>query len=149
MLAFVAWLVYASCLAGVGLWFSISCSTTLRATLYTLVAFLLASVGHWAIWLCLVFVSPFSVLQTMVGLPRSLTPPAVLYMLSAGRSEVAYSNDWELHACLSGFGLFLWALAACILWSMARKRFRMLTSRMPYRRPEPLANLAIETDGKG
>src|SRR5262249_50329501 len=47
MLAFVAWLVYASCLAGVGLWFSISCRTTLRATLYTLITILVASVGHW------------------------------------------------------------------------------------------------------
>jgi ABC-type transport system involved in multi-copper enzyme maturation permease subunit len=135
MLTFVAWLVYASCLAGVGLWFSISCSTTLRATLYTLAVTFGVSIGHWLIWLCLVpFCSAMGAGQ-ILGLQACITPPAVLYGLSAG-TEVGHSDSWEVHAILGGFGLFLWALAACVIWSISRARFRRLTSRMPYRRPE-------------
>jgi len=66
----------------------------------------------------------------------SITPPAILYWLSASGLEMGSSNDWEVHACLGGFGLFVWALAACVIWSVSRRRFRKLTSRMPYRRPE-------------
>jgi ABC-type transport system involved in multi-copper enzyme maturation permease subunit len=135
MLAFVAWLVYASCLAGVGIWFSISCQTTLRATLYTLAVTFGASVGHWLIWLALLpFCSPWQV-GGILGLQACITPPAVLYGLAAG-VEVGHSDAWEVHTILAGFGLFLWALAACVIWSFSRARFRRLTSRMPHSRPE-------------
>jgi hypothetical protein len=30
----------------------------------------------------------------------------------------------------------LWAVAACFIWTFSRARFRRLTSRMSYRRPE-------------
>src|SRR5262249_49881920 len=83
MLTFVAWLVYASCLAGVGLWFSISSRTTLRAMLYTLAAVLGVSVGHWMIWIFLLpFCSPWHA-QGVLALQSCITPPAVLYWLSA------------------------------------------------------------------
>jgi hypothetical protein len=135
MLTFVAWLVYASCLAGVGIWFSISCQTTLRATLYTLAVTFGASVGHWLIWLALLPFFPPWQAAGVLGLQACITPPAVLYGLSAG-SEVGHSDQWEMHAVLAGFGLFFWALAACVIWSISRARFRRLTSRMPHRRPE-------------
>jgi ABC-type transport system involved in multi-copper enzyme maturation permease subunit len=136
MLAFVAWLVYASCLAGVGLWFSISCRTTLRATLYTLAVTFGVSVGHWMIWLCLLpFCSPFGV-GGILELQACITPPAVLYWLLARSDQVGHDMGWEINTILSGFGLFLWAMAACVIWSVSRTRFRKLTSRMPYRRPD-------------
>jgi ABC-type transport system involved in multi-copper enzyme maturation permease subunit len=149
MLAFVAWLVYASCLAGVGLWFSISCRTSLRATLCTLAATLAASIGHWLIWLCLVIAfSSFGPMDYALGaLHVSITPPAILYWLSASGLEMTWSNDWEVHACLGGFGLFVWALAACVIWSVSRRRFRKLTSRMPYRRPQLLDPYRQRADG--
>jgi ABC-type transport system involved in multi-copper enzyme maturation permease subunit len=136
MLLLVAWLVYASCLAGVGLWFSISCRTTLRATLYTLATLFGASLGHWVIWLCLLpFCSPFLV-SDLLGLQACITPPAVLYWLSASADEVRHSNEWDVRTVLAGFGLMLWAVAACLIWTFSRARFRRLTSRMSYRRPE-------------
>jgi ABC-type transport system involved in multi-copper enzyme maturation permease subunit len=136
MLTFVAWLVYASCLAGVGLWFSISCRTTLRATLYTLATVLGVSVGHWMIWLCLLpFCSPWHT-PDVLALQSCITPPAVLYWLSAPMNQVGHDLSWEINTLLSGFGLFLWALAASIIWTVSRGRFRVLTARLPYRRPE-------------
>ncbi|HLJ91624.1 MAG TPA: ABC transporter permease subunit [Gemmataceae bacterium] len=135
MLTFVAWLVYASCLAGVGIWFSISCSTTLRAILYTLAVTFGVSVGHWVIWLILLPFCSLWQLNDLMELQACITPPAVLYGLTAG-SEVGHSDTWEVHTILAGFGLFFWALAACIIWSLSRTRFRKLTSRMPHRRPE-------------
>jgi ABC-type transport system involved in multi-copper enzyme maturation permease subunit len=135
MLSFVAWLVYASCLAGVGIWFSISCRTTLQATLWTLAVTLGVSVGHWLIWLGLLpFCSPWR-MGDILELQACITPPAVLYGLSEGVG-VGRSDRWEVNTILAGFGLFLWALAACVIWSVSRTRFRRLTSRMPHRRPE-------------
>jgi hypothetical protein len=107
----------------------------LRATLSTLAVTFGASVGHWMIWLVLLpFCSPWR-LNELLGLQACLTPSAVLYGLSAG-TEVGHSIEWEMRTLLAGFGLFFWALAACIIWSVSRARFRRLTSRMPYRRPE-------------
>jgi hypothetical protein len=136
MLTFVAWLVYASCLAGVGLWFSISSRTTLRATLYTLATVLGVSVGHWMLWLCLLpFCSPWRMPQVL-ALQSCITPPAVLYWLSAPINQVGHDLGWEMNTLLSGFGLFLWAVAASVIWTVSRTRFRKLTARMPHRRPE-------------
>jgi ABC-type transport system involved in multi-copper enzyme maturation permease subunit len=136
MLTFVAWLVYASCLAGVGLWFSISCRSSLRAMLYTLGTVLGVSVGHWMIWLCLLpFCNPWQAGQVL-ALQSCITPPAVLYWLSAPGSLVGHDGDWEWNTLLSGFGLILWALAACAIWTISRTRFRMLTARMPRSRPD-------------
>ena len=136
MLSLVAWLVYASCFAGVGLWFSISCRTTMRATLYTLASVFGASIGHWILWLCLLpFCSPFQT-QNLLGLQACITPPAVLYWFSASTDEVRSNLDWDERTLLAGFGLMLWAVAACVIWSFSRARFRRLTSRMSYRRPE-------------
>lgn len=136
MLTFVAWLVYASCLAGVGLWFSITCRTTLRATLYTLAVTFGVSLGHWLIWLVLLpFCSPFYA-RDILALQACITPPAVLYSLSATGNEIGHNLEWEVQTIFAGFGLFLWALAACVIWTVSRARFRRLTSRMPYRRPE-------------
>ncbi|HKW86625.1 MAG TPA: ABC transporter permease subunit, partial [Nitrospiraceae bacterium] len=122
MLTFGAWLVYASCLAGVGIWFSISCRTTLRATLYTLAFTFAASFGHWLIWLPFLpyYGRHWSALGNVPIIQASLTPPAVLYSLSATSLEVGSSMQWEMHTILAGFGLFAWAMAACIIWSITR-----------------------------
>jgi ABC-type transport system involved in multi-copper enzyme maturation permease subunit len=44
----VAWVVYAGCFAMVGLWFSVTCRSTRRATLWTLGTLALLGLGHWA-----------------------------------------------------------------------------------------------------
>jgi ABC-type transport system involved in multi-copper enzyme maturation permease subunit len=124
-------LVYASTLAGIGLWFSTACRTTLRATLATLGVAAGVSGGPWLLWLCCL----------PVGIPAFdiagfLSPPAVLGWLAASWSQFGTTSDWDVRAILCLFGLFFWALAAAFLWSVTMSRFRRISSRMPYRRPE-------------
>jgi len=47
-----AWLVFATFLASLGLWFSVISRTTTRATIWTLLTAAGLGVGHWLIWLC-------------------------------------------------------------------------------------------------
>src|SRR5262249_26224938 len=50
VLLLLAWLVYAGVVSIMGLWFSIVCRTTLRATILTLISAVAAGVGHWLLW---------------------------------------------------------------------------------------------------
>ncbi len=145
ILCSVAWLVYASCLAAIGLWFSTTCRTTLRATLCTLCVTAGVGGGHWAASLCCL---PFlglnlakaSATLNVIGIAPSaltlLTPPAVLYWLSAANNELGKTVEWDLRTLAALFGLFAWALLSLFIWTATRVRFRKLTSRWPYRRPE-------------
>jgi hypothetical protein len=160
VLSMVAWLTYASFLSGLGIWYSIACRTTLRATTYTLSVTTFLGLGPWSLWMCCF---PFGmqgsgfwygswypgsgpipnlvyVLSQLLGTVLSaLSPPNVLYHLSAPRSVVK-TSPWEAEMLLYYFGLFLWAMAAVSLWSITRRRFRRMTARMPYRRPLPPAD---------
>src|SRR5262249_45596601 len=45
----VAWLVYAAVFALIGVRFSMTCKTTMRATIWTLLTVVLAGGGHWLV----------------------------------------------------------------------------------------------------
>ncbi len=86
LLAFLgAWTVYAGCFAMLGLWFSVKCANTQKATLWTLTTLLILNAGHWLPWLVLDkskytqagghHFSPDSFLATQMF---GLTPPAAL-----------------------------------------------------------------------
>jgi ABC-type Na+ efflux pump permease subunit len=137
----IAWLVYASCFAGIGLWFSIACRTSLRATLWTLSTVAVAAGGHLLLWMCcspmtLLFggwIGPLRALGTdLLGLQAAVTPAAVLFWVS----NAGYRAEDDVIIIIAYFTLFLWALAALFLWTITRSRFRRITARMPYRRPE-------------
>jgi hypothetical protein len=51
-LLFVAWAVYAGGIAMIGLWFSLTCRSSMRATVWTLATTLVLSAGHWMLWMC-------------------------------------------------------------------------------------------------
>ena len=145
LLSIAAWLVYASTLAGVGIWYSLACRTTLRATMCTLAITAFLGAGQWGMWMCCLPFSPaswfggtswsWSYAYGMVetGLPV-LSPPVVLYRLSATTSELQ-SSAWEMGTLAAYFGIFLWTFGAVFLWSFTRRRFRRMTARMPYRQP--------------
>jgi hypothetical protein len=82
----VAWVVYAGCFAMLGLWFSVTCRSTRRATLWTLGTLALLGLGHWA---------P----QFFVGAPKELkwprtiavfglTPPAALQWVTLNGDDL-------------------------------------------------------------
>jgi ABC-type transport system involved in multi-copper enzyme maturation permease subunit len=147
ILLVIAWLVYASCFAGIGLWFSTSCRTGLRATLWTLLICAMVGIGHWGIWMCFV---PFagwnygntSGMEAIFGAQSCVTPPMVLYLFSQSARDFDNAQQ-EVLKILSSFGLVLWALAGLFLWNVTRTRFRKISSRMPYRRRTLEASLAL------
>jgi ABC-type transport system involved in multi-copper enzyme maturation permease subunit len=152
----LAWGVYAGFLAVVGLWFSMSCRTTLRATVWTLVTAVVLGVGHWYLWM--VFCLPLRLREeTFAGVVRfqmyGLTPPMALYWLAFRGGDVQSGlvgtrgdpAEDALGAllCFAG-GLVLWAIAGAVLWWRACRRFAVLTGRAPIPVPAggPMAGLA-------
>lgn len=125
----IAWLVFAGTLAGVGLWFSTACHTTLRATLLTLIVTAVAALHPGLVLL-------FCAAPGGGGFPSFLglfSPATAFYWLSCTQVEF---HQQEIRTIGILFGLFIWSLAAVCLWTTTRRRFRMLSSRMPYRRPD-------------
>jgi ABC-type Na+ efflux pump permease subunit len=140
-LSVVLWLVYASFLAGLGLWFSVVCRSSLRALLYTLGAAVLLYGGTYVgVWALYYFLFPLPAVRwlasVLTGIQSAFTPPVVFYWVGASPREL-HSLDWEMKVLGSLFCLFLWALASLLLWTITRSRFRRITSRMPYRRTAP------------
>jgi ABC-type transport system involved in multi-copper enzyme maturation permease subunit len=150
-LLIIAWLVYASTLAGIGLWFSTACRTSMRATFWTLTVSVAVSVGHWLIWMCFL---PRAFaggswgyeLGELFAIHSALTPPAVFAQLSATSAELGNNLNFDLKAIFACFGLFIWALGSLFLWTITRSRFRRISRRMPYRRRGPIA---LPTTGWG
>jgi ABC-type transport system involved in multi-copper enzyme maturation permease subunit len=141
----LAWVIYGSVFATLGLWFSLSCRTSQRATVLTVLAALGVGVGFTII--------PFGLLRTPGGLSRfdkfleyanflqiGLTPPAVFGELLAFRSFSAdiriagLRQPWETPAAL--MGLAIWAAGGLVLWFVTSRRFRRVTGREALRKPE-------------
>jgi hypothetical protein len=134
----VAWFVYAGFAALLGLWFSASCRTTMRATVGTLLAALGAFGGHWLIWLCCL-----PLLWTSSGPGReldhlrdfqafALTPPATLGQLAFRAEELehvgSYDNPVE-RMVFAFIGLVLFGCVTAGLWAAASRRLRSVTLR--------------------
>jgi ABC-type transport system involved in multi-copper enzyme maturation permease subunit len=82
----VAWVVYAGCFAMIGLWFSVTCRSTRRATLWTLGALVVLGLGHWLPWL---FVWQPAELKWPHTIARyGLTPPAALHWLALNGDDL-------------------------------------------------------------
>jgi ABC-type Na+ efflux pump permease subunit len=141
-LVVAAWLIFAVFLANLGLWFSVSCKTSLRASIWTIMTTLMCFGGHWLCWLCCI---PFFL--TGGGPGRGfediaqfqsfgLTPPITMGMLAFQGFEFQDSPREEpfKFMAFSLFGLVLWAAASLGLWAGTCARFRILSGRAPIRR---------------
>jgi ABC-type Na+ efflux pump permease subunit len=136
-LLIICWFVYAAFLSSLGLWFSIRCRTTLRATVATFLTAVLASVGHWLLWFCCLplRMGGGSGLFTLMELQAGITPPAVFFLLSFPSESVDY---WRGTGEMLGYclvGTLLWAGAAAWLWGVTRLRFIAVTGREESSRP--------------
>ncbi len=147
----VAWCVYAAVFALIGMWFSMNCRTTLLATLWTLLAVLGVSVGHWLVTILCVYM-PVAVLSNhsrgmndmlewLAHLQAGQTPPWVLGLLAFRLKEFEGGRGWEVEwmtkqllCCL--LGVISWAVAGGAFYLMAELRFRALTNREAVRRPD-------------
>jgi hypothetical protein len=82
----VAWVVYAGCFAMVGLWFSVTCRSTRRATLWTLGTLTLLGLGHWAPQF---FVrAPKELTWPRTVAVYGLTPPAALQWVTLNGDDL-------------------------------------------------------------
>jgi ABC-type transport system involved in multi-copper enzyme maturation permease subunit len=139
-LLLLAWIVYASLLATVGLWFSLVCRNSLHATLWTLFGTLAIGVGLLLVPLEVLLFSPGAInpaVEWLTRLQLGLTPPVVLgRLLAFTREDLQFfgrKEPWEVQFAL--LGLLIWSVAAAVLWAVTCSRFRGATGRRPVRPP--------------
>jgi hypothetical protein len=145
-LVVVAWLIYASAFAGIGLWYSTASQTSMRATVYTLCTCIAVSGGHWALWFCCLPLGMIGVTE-IAWAQAGLTPPFVLWWFSAGPHELDQSMEWELLTLFALLGLLFWGCGCLALWTFCRGHFRRLTARYPHRprrAPDPAELLSAQ-----
>lgn len=146
-LVLAGWFVYACFFTMIGLWFSMTARTTMRATVYTMLTSIGLAVGHWLIWLCC---GPLLMVAGRGGADRTgeylakfqagMTPPFCLGMFAYTGQD--FAHDWGTRemAEMIGFcilGVFIWGVAALIFWTTALSpRFRQFTGREEERYPE-------------
>jgi len=124
--------------ANLGLYCSLVCRTTLRATVATVVVLFGVTVGHWLVYLC------SSTLLRSLGKGNlvealgqfhtyGLTPPLTFVALTVsfrdalgGRQGMA-GGGGEVPAALAGVAFY--AVLASLLWWRLNARFRRLTGR--------------------
>ena len=142
-LVLMAWFVYAVSFTMVGMWFSMACKSSMRATVLTVITSLFVGGGHWLV-MSLCFYIPVSMvmrnggqgdfLTYMAQFEAGMTPPAVLFICAYSWEDLAVNFNrhdklGEL-VVFSLIGLFLWALACVILWyGVLVPKFRQLTRR--------------------
>jgi ABC-type transport system involved in multi-copper enzyme maturation permease subunit len=133
-------LVYAGTLATVGLWFSVVCRTTVRATVATVFTTLGLSVGHWLLWLCcLPFGGGGGNLESVIELQASITPPVVLcgfLSFSVDEHDLLATDRHGEILVYSLLGTIAWAILGGILWAIMNERFQLDTNRSPSLRPD-------------
>jgi len=145
----IGWIVYASFLAALGLWFSIRSRTTLQANVWTLLVTMGIAFGHWIPWFmcCL----PAGLMggggDGMYTIAKfqscGLTPPITLGWLAI-RGKEFESGSMKEPIELMGYaicGLVVYGIAAVVFWNITAQRFRKVTHRVPLvRKPRPLVS---------
>jgi len=130
-----AWLVYASFLASLGLWFSAGSKSTARATVGTLLAVVLVMAGHWIVGAFYVPLLERLTRSYTIGdwamrfHAYALTPPMTLDLLTFSDQTPRELDRWELGIVFALFGLAVYGLGAVWLWLLALTRFRRSIGR--------------------
>jgi hypothetical protein len=125
------WLVYASVLALVGLWFSLTCRNTTRAVMATLGTALALSFGHWVPWMLCLAGRMFSPGVADIGLVQvGMTPPAALALFAFHGAEFEHLTGESAKMVFNPpLGVALWVIGGLALWSVLYQRFCNTTNR--------------------
>jgi ABC-type transport system involved in multi-copper enzyme maturation permease subunit len=138
-------LAYCATLAMVGLWFSVVCRTTVRATVAAVFASLGLVVGHWLIWLCclpLEFMAPAGTsdgLKQVFEFQAGMTPPFVLAGVLPFSIDDRFGSHGEFETELLAYsiiGTAVWLVIGGITWAVLNDRFKMDTNRSELLVPE-------------
>jgi ABC-type transport system involved in multi-copper enzyme maturation permease subunit len=139
LMMIAAWWVYATVLAEVGLWFSLSLESSMRATVLTL---LLALGLGFSYFISLpIFMAapnwqnPGWFVTYLNRFQLGLSPIVTLSWLLAFDTEGRFDNQgWELPTALAA--LACWTIGGAVLWALLVRRFRKRTCRQMVRPPE-------------
>jgi ABC-type transport system involved in multi-copper enzyme maturation permease subunit len=121
----LAWLVYATFPAALGLWASVDHRSTHRALFWTLFLLGVALVDTW--------LAAWGIAERWLTEPQalSLSPPLALGLLMFSPADVKSwaepKSDWSFLGII--LGLVGWGGAAGVLWTAAKIRFRVVTGR--------------------
>jgi ABC-type transport system involved in multi-copper enzyme maturation permease subunit len=138
------WFIHAAVVAGIGVWFSTVCRSTLRATLWTLGTVVALSVGHWLLMLLCVYLPlqavhvPYRSYDWMMKLEAGLTPPFVVGVVSFWRRDLTpnlldWSDDTADVVAMSVIGTFCWLVVAVVLYLVTTRAFAVVTGRDRFR----------------
>jgi ABC-type transport system involved in multi-copper enzyme maturation permease subunit len=136
-----AWLLYACFFSMVGLWFSMVCTTSTKATVTTVMVSLFLGAGHWMIWLCLgplLFFShggTDSPAEFLMKFQTGMTPPAVMALFMFSYRDLGHDFGRNHYGELLAYcmlGAVLWSAACFALWyGLLVPRFRAIMRREP------------------
>jgi ABC-type transport system involved in multi-copper enzyme maturation permease subunit len=157
----IAWFVFATFVAMLGLWASTTCRTTMRATVWTLVATSLAFGGHWLLWFCCVPLlwasnsspssSPGRGLEHLAEFQLfALTPSLMLWEFAFRGQELESTRGYwnpATHLAFAILGLCIWAGLSAGLWGVVSTRLSHVTNRTRYlsgERPRPPQRLQAQ-----
>lgn len=151
-LQIICWLAPAAFIAGLGLYLSAHCKSTLRATTWTIVWTLLALGGHWIVMgMCVYSVLEFVGSRSadpkwVLMFELGLTPPFLFGWLPAQEGRHLEFDGEVGFPILAVFAQFVWCIAAMWVGYKAWWRFCQLTnrnveaghpSRLPAQNPRP------------
>jgi ABC-type transport system involved in multi-copper enzyme maturation permease subunit len=133
-LMLIAWFIYASVVAMLGLWYSVVCRTSSSATVWTYLSTAGLGVGHWLDMLCMVplFIAGQGGLRYLVLMQLGFTPPYALAVSlfvqesPGGRVSNPDTSDQLVYG-LAGLGA--WAVIAVLLWLVTSSRFHLMCGR--------------------
>lgn len=142
-----AWLVYAGVFSLVGMWFSLVCKTTLRATVWTLLCTIGLGAGHWIVSSMCCFMPIALMAHTSGGrdveyiakFELGQTPPFVLGLLAFQSEDMSGRRMWDDKLEFLGFsilGLGTWIVGGLVLAGIISHRFQEMTLRQESRLPE-------------
>jgi ABC-type transport system involved in multi-copper enzyme maturation permease subunit len=142
LLLVIAWFVYATVFSLIGLLFSMSCRTTLRSTISTLLVCTAVGVGHWLVWMCcgplLAFSRSGQDVDLILRFQAGLTPPVTLgYAFAFPLDMGHYAEEQAKFIAFAIIGLLCWLVSAFVLWVMCRDRFSVVTYRKLFRAHYP------------
>lgn len=132
-LLIIAWCSHAAGLATLGLWISIACKTTLRATTTTLLVGIGLAFGHWTIWFCLgpcLFpLGGMRMFDWLFKLQLGFTPPVALGGFLAFQNDDFQSRWFGEMVVYAILGSIIWMILAVIFWKNANEMFTQETLR--------------------
>lgn len=137
-----AFFAYATFFTMIGMWFSMACKSSMRATVYTVLTTLFLGGGHWLVlgFLCYLPMAilsprgPNDFFEVVFKFQASVTPPIVIALYSFSWHELAnefrHQNDVKHILIFAVFGLTLWIAGCLVMWfGLLLPKFRQITRR--------------------